>query len=220
MLLDFGCGQGGDLQQIGELLGLPPHNLLGVDIFDADTAGRYTRHVTADPSDEAAYCASLSQIAQNISRWTGGTRVDFGLSVVALHHVPAPSMRSCVLRFIRAVLRPEPAATSFALLEWDNKEGELEIWFDIQGHTWGGPGGAAPATPSTLKVWPETNYSSIATFKQQFERAGLGYDRALQQLASGRSPEELADSTFDRNFEAFFSPLPGQWSAPHSRITN
>ena len=78
------------------------------------------------------------------------------------------------------------------------------------------PAASLPSSAAELRLAPETNYSSIATFKQQFERAGLGHDRALQQLASGLTPEELADSTFDRNFEAFFSPLPGQWPAEGS----
>ena len=158
-----------------------------------------------DPADEDAYCASLVEIAEAIAA-AAGRRADFGLSVVALHHIASESMRACAFRFLASALRPEPSAASFMLAEWDNKDGALEVWFDVQGHAWGGPGGKLPAHPEALKLWPDTNYSDITTFSAQLREAGFVHDAALQAAAAQKAPLELADSMFNRNFEAYYVP--------------
>ena len=91
-VLDFGCGRGEELVQIGEQFGLPASQLFGIDVYD-DPATTYTRHVLANPDDEGAYCASLEALGATILEATGGAGVTIAVSSVTFHHVPTRRVR-------------------------------------------------------------------------------------------------------------------------------
>ena len=92
-VLDFGCGRGEELVQIGEQFGLPASQLFGVDVYD-DPSTTYTRHVLANPDDEGAYCASLDALGATILEATGGAGVTIAVSSVTFHHVPTRRVRT------------------------------------------------------------------------------------------------------------------------------
>ena len=76
------------------------------------------------------------------------------------------------------------------------------------------PAASLPSSAAELRLAPETNYSSWATYYAQAFEAGLVLNATLQWRLAGAMPTTMAhgNTTFDawplRNFEAILSKRP------------
>jgi len=115
-------------------------------------------------------------------------------------------MRRCVLGFIARSLGERGV---FVLRDWDNSHANLEVWYDItHGWTPALPVESLPALPSALRLAPQTNYSSWATYEAQAAEAGLVLNVTLQHAQLQLMPAQMAEGDAawpQRNFEAMFT---------------
>ena len=90
---------------MGSALGLPASQLIGVDIYEDDAGGEYTRHVLADPTEVERYCASLATAGEAILEATGGRGLALVVSPVGV------TVRVRVRVRVSPTLTPTPTPT-------------------------------------------------------------------------------------------------------------
>ena len=95
------------------------------------------------------------------------------------------------------------------LRDWDNSHADLEVWYDVtHGWTPALPADRLPTLPSALRLVPQTNYSTWATYEAQAAEAGLVLNVTLQRAQHKLTPVQMAEGDEawpQRNFEAIFT---------------
>ena len=95
------------------------------------------------------------------------------------------------------------------LRDWDNSHANLEVWYDVtHGWTPALPAESLPAAPSALRLAPQTNYSSWATYAAQAAEVGLVLNVTLQLAQHRLLPMQMTEGDApwpQRNFEAIFT---------------
>ena len=203
VVLDFGCGDGEALRELGSHLHANSSQLHCIEVYELnDAAGQYVRHVLPDPKDETAYCEAAAALVAPLREASTGEGLALIFSSVTFHHLPTSRMRACVYALIAAALG---ARGAFVLREWDNP-GDLQIWFDLV-HSWHAalPETSLPTDPAALRLAPHTDYSSWRVYEQQANAAGLVFNESLQLAALKEDPSQMIDTWPARNFEAIFT---------------
>ncbi|KOO21264.1 hypothetical protein Ctob_000495 [Chrysochromulina tobinii] len=110
VVLDFGCGDGEALRELGSHLHADASQLHCIEVYELnDTAGQYVRHVLPDPKDESAYCEAAAALVAPLREASTGEGLALIFSSVTFHHLPTSRMRACVYALIAAALGPRGA---------------------------------------------------------------------------------------------------------------
>mmetsp|Transcript_45991 Transcript_45991/g.85822 ORF Transcript_45991/g.85822 Transcript_45991/m.85822 type:complete len:453 (+) Transcript_45991:79-1437(+) len=204
-IMDFGCGNGIELAQVGSALGLGADDVFCIEITDG-ISDEVRKNITVMLADTNDYSATLSAHLPKVQG-----KLTAVWSEVVFHHITTDEMRAAALNFISRALAP---GGHFIMAEWDNSRSPIDytVYFDLLHYLptlyFSDP---APTSGQLGKL--DARYESVDGWTQILSAYGLEYDRERSRLPmrdkEGKvywfDSHEQADHSHGRNFVASFA---------------